>query len=87
MAHPRTAMLILEIADASLGFDRLAKKALYARNGIPEYWILNLTKGMLEVYRDPRDDDCSHVRTYDKTGAVTPLAASAAAIRVADLLP
>lgn len=36
-AHPRTALLIVEVADSSLDFDRTRKLAGYARNGIPEY--------------------------------------------------
>lgn len=86
-AHPRTAVLILEIADSSLGFDRVAKKRLYARNGIPEYWILDLTQERLEVHREPRDNDFSLTEAYGKAGAVTPLAAPSAVIGIADLLP
>lgn len=86
-AHPRTAVLILEIADSSLGFDRVAKKRLYARNGIPEYWMLDLTQERLEVHREPRDDDYSHVETHGKTGAVTPLAAPNVVIGISELLP
>ncbi len=55
-AHPTTAVLIVEVADSSLQFDRTRKLALYARNGIPDYWILNLIDGMLEVHRDPAGD-------------------------------
>lgn len=86
-AHPRTAVLVLEVADSSLGFDRVAKKRLYARNGIPEYWILDLTQERLEVFREPRDDDYSYFETHGKTGTVTPLAAPNAVIGIADLLP
>jgi Uma2 family endonuclease len=53
--HPTTAALILEVADSSLATDRLDKASLYARARIPEYWILNLVNGRLEVYREPVD--------------------------------
>jgi Uma2 family endonuclease len=86
-AHPRTAVLILEIADSSLGFDQIAKKRLYARNRIPEYWILDLTQERLEVHREPRDDDYSHFETHGKTGTVSPLTAPDAVIGIGDLLP
>ncbi len=52
-AHPNTALLLVEVADTSLPQDRLSKSRIYANAGIPEYWILNLREGLLEVMRDP----------------------------------
>lgn len=51
--HPRTALLVVEVAGDSLRLDRQAKAALYARAGIPEYWIVNLPESTVEVHRDP----------------------------------
>jgi Uma2 family endonuclease len=51
--HPTTALLVIEIADTSLEYDRTAKMSLYASAGIPEYWIVNLVERCLEVYREP----------------------------------
>ncbi|MCG6942966.1 MAG: Uma2 family endonuclease [Thiohalocapsa sp.] len=68
-------------------FDRVAKKRLYARNGIPEFWILDLKTGLLEVYREPHGEDFAVLESYGKTGAVNPLGAPNAVIQVADLLP
>ena len=42
------------MAQSTLLFDRETKGPLYARAGLPEYWIVNLVDGALEVYRDPR---------------------------------
>ncbi len=50
-AHPTTAVLVVEVADATLRLDRKTKQAVYARNGIAEYWIVNLKDNSLEVYR------------------------------------
>jgi Uma2 family endonuclease len=44
-AHPRTALLVVEVADSSLLQDRLTKAPLYAAAGIPEYWLVNLRAG------------------------------------------
>jgi Uma2 family endonuclease len=85
--HPRTAALIVEIADTSLGFDRLTKKRLYARNGIPEYWILDLNAAALEVYRDPRGDDFSSKQTIGRDGSIAPLSVPQAVVPIVDLLP
>jgi Uma2 family endonuclease len=51
--HPTTAVLVVEVADTTLQFDRTTKAALYARAGIPEYWIVNLADRVLEVHRQP----------------------------------
>jgi Uma2 family endonuclease len=51
--HPSTATLVMEIADSSLMFDRHCKARIYARHGLPEYWILSLVDRSLEVYRQP----------------------------------
>lgn len=52
-SHPTTAALVFEVAGDSLRKDRLAKAALYAGAGIPEYVIVNVEQDCLEVYRDP----------------------------------
>ena len=92
--HPTTAVLIVEIAETSLRLDRTYKVGLYARAGIPHYWILNLTERLLEVYRQPvamRGRLLGHgyasVTPYRETDTVTPLAAPEATLAVADLLP
>jgi len=51
--HPRTALLVIEVSGDSLRFDRRTKAALYARTGIPEYWIANLEDATIEVRSDP----------------------------------
>lgn len=48
--HPRTALLVVEVADSTLAYDRL-EAGLYASASVPEYWILNVTDGWLEVFR------------------------------------
>src|SRR5262245_37488730 len=51
--HPRSAHLVVEVADSSLKQDRLTKAMVYAAAGVPEYWIVNVVHGQVEVYRDP----------------------------------
>jgi len=48
-AHPRTALLVVEVADSSLAQDRITKAAMYAGAGIPEYWIVNLRDHCVEA--------------------------------------
>ncbi len=50
---PEDILLLIEVADSSLRFDREIKLPLYARHGIPEVWIVDLGRQRLEVYRRP----------------------------------
>ncbi len=86
-AHPERALLVVEVADTSLELDRGRKLAVYARAGIPEYWIVNLSEGTLEVYREPSGET---YRAKSKLGpgeAVAPASRPEATVPVADLLP
>lgn len=53
--HPAPAdvLLIVEVADTSLGYDRIVKLSLYARANIPEVWIINLPEEIIELYAQP----------------------------------
>ena len=85
--HPTTAILIVEVADSSLIHDRKRKASLYARAGIPEYWILNLVRWCLEVYREPKDGVYTSRTVLREGDTVSPLSQPEAAILVASLLP
>ncbi len=50
---PQEAAIVVEVADVSLRRDRTTKKRIYARAGIPDYWIINLPERRIEVYGDP----------------------------------
>src|SRR5437762_6277686 len=52
-AHPSQPVLTVEVAESSLQSDRERKGSLYARAGLPDYWIVNLENRVLEVYREP----------------------------------
>jgi Uma2 family endonuclease len=86
-AHPHTAVLIVEVADHSLSYDRGQKKTVYARNKIPEYWIVNLAENSLEVYRNPTQDSYQFQMILHPPDLVSPLTQPQVAIAVADLLP
>ena len=93
-AHPSTAMLVVEVADASLAYDRTQKASLYAAASIPEYWIVNLVDQQVEVHRNPEPapeaDGLFHyaeVRTARPAESLSPIAAPEGSLPVADLLP
>jgi Uma2 family endonuclease len=93
-AHPSTALLIVEVADTSLDFDRTKKAAVYARAGIPDYWIVNLVDEVIEVYREPQQSgDASSAGRYAAVSRhrtpdrIAPLSRPDRSIAVEDLVP
>lgn len=56
--HPRPAevVLVIEVSDSTLKYDRDVKLPLYAEAGIAEVWIVNLKKDIIEVHQNPFDD-------------------------------
>ena len=92
--HPTTALLVVEVSDTTLAYDRGRKAGIYARSGIADYWIVNLEGRQLEVHRRPvADATAVEGFRYDEriilgeAESVTPLAAPQAVLRVAALLP
>jgi Uma2 family endonuclease len=92
--HPTTALLVVEVSDSTLAYDRGRKAAVYARAGIADYWIVNLIDRQIEVYRKPiaaaahpRRFVYEDVTVVPATGVISPLAAPTAVIRISELLP
>ena len=92
--HPSRPVLLVEVAETSLAFDREHKGSLYARAHVPDYWIVNLADRVLEVHRDPAPSAdapygwrFSTLFRLGATDTVSPLRAPRARIPVADLLP
>ena len=92
--HPSRPVLTVEVAESSLAFDRRRKASLYARAGLPDYWVLNLVNRVLEVYREPVTDPAApfgwryaRVEVFDAGAHVVPLALPHARIAVASFLP
>jgi len=93
-AHPARPALAIEVAQSSLSFDRQHKGSLYARAGVPDYWIVNLVDGVLEVYRDAAPDASApygwryrSLQTLSPPALVAPLVLPSSPIPVAALLP
>ncbi len=91
--HPTTALLVIEISDTTLEFDRTHKASLYASADIPEYWIVNLNEGVLEVYREPAPMENTpfgagykQVRRYTQEETISPLFDPEVSVPVKSLL-
>jgi Uma2 family endonuclease len=92
--HPATALLIVEISDTTLRYDRGRKANRYARAGVADYWILNLVDRQLEVRRNPVPDPSQRfgfryadISIRFPPDRVAPLVAPSVQIAVADLFP
>jgi Uma2 family endonuclease len=86
-------VLIVEVSDTTLSYDRRRKGSLYARAGVADYWIVNLVHRRVEVYRAPVPDaNRPYGHRYSSRAdltppaAIAPLALPQAAVAVADLL-
>lgn len=90
---PQDIGLVIEVSDSTLHEDRAVKKPIYARNGIVEYWIVNLVDEQIEVHRRPTGltDEPTYASQQDfKRGERVPLTldgAEVGTIAVADVLP
>lgn len=86
--HPEPAdvLLLIEVADSSLAFDRGEKLAIYAASGIPEYWIVNLVDRQIEIFRDPVRNQYASASVARGEAPISPLAAPDASLRPTALL-
>ena len=86
-SHPAAAdvLLLVEIADSSLAYDRGPKLALYARHGVPEVWIVDLVGRAVEMCRGPGPQGYAERRRVTE-GMATPTLVPGLEIDVAALL-
>jgi Uma2 family endonuclease len=85
--HPRSALLVIEVAGDSLRQDREVTREIYAAAGIPEYWIVDLEGRCVEVHREPapRTGRYATVFRVSEIDTVAPVAFPDAALSVAAL--
>jgi Uma2 family endonuclease len=86
--HPRPSdvVLLIEVADSSLEFDRAVKLPLYARAGIAEVWLVNLRATQIEVYRAPRDGAYTDRRVLGRDATLTVLGLPGITLPARDIL-
>ena len=93
VAHPARAVLIVEVSDSTLAYDRREKMSLYASAGIAEYWIININGAQIEVHRQPILDEAQphgfgyQDRTVHQGGDIIQPLASSRPVAVSALLP
>jgi len=85
--QPRDLDLVVEIADTSLAFDLSVKAALYARAGIADYWVFDLSGRRVIVHRDPQGDRYTSVTAYGEQESLAPLAAPDSTFQIRPVFP
>jgi Uma2 family endonuclease len=87
--HPTPSMvyLLIEVADTSLENDRRSKVPLYARCGILETWLVDLTRNVLEIYREPTRDGYRSVQRLRRGDRIAPQAFPDFEIAIESILP
>ncbi|PYN93991.1 MAG: Uma2 family endonuclease [Candidatus Rokuibacteriota bacterium] len=70
-AWAEDVLLLIEVADSSLAYDRSTKLRLYAEAGIPEYWVVDCTAEAIEVYRTPGPEGYRDVSRVEGTATLT----------------
>ena len=85
--RPRDVLLLVEVADSSVGYDRHTKLPFYAAAGIRELWIVNLQTDRIESYTEPAADSYRVIRRYRPGESVAPAAFPDLQIAVARIIP
>jgi len=70
--RPEDVLLLVEVCDTSLAYDRDVKAPLYAEAGIPEVWLLDLNAGAIHVLRDPIPKGYQQAHTVPRGEALSP---------------
>jgi Uma2 family endonuclease len=83
---PADTLLMIEVADTSLRYDRGVKLPLYARAGIAEVWIVDLRRRVVEVHRDPGPGGYAAVTTHGPADTVFPVLAPDIGVALRDVL-
>ena len=86
--HPTAgeALLVLEVSDSSIGKDRLVKVPIYAREAVPEVWIVDVQGDRVIVHTQPSGGDYGLIRTAHRGEELRPTLVGTVAITVDEIL-
>lgn len=79
-------LLIVEVSDSTLEYDRDVKIGLYARHGIPEVWLLDVNAREITVYREPAEGQYRLIRKPTAAEAISPTALPSVQLRLMELM-
>jgi Uma2 family endonuclease len=84
---PGELRLVIDVSDTTLSFDLTSKALVYGREGIPEYWIVDIAARGLLVFREPSPTGYGSTMAYAESELAAPLASPGSPIMIGDLLP
>jgi Uma2 family endonuclease len=84
---PNDLVLVAEVSDSTLAYDLGGKARLYAKAGIPEYWVLDIQGRRLLVHREPGQNGYADIQVYAEGEEAAVLSRPEEKVRVSDLLP
>ena len=85
-AQPEDVLLLIEVADTTVYTDRQIKIPLYARAEVPEVWLVNLPRKIIEVYTEPKNGKYQIVRKATKSETITPKMIEDLSVKVSDII-
>jgi Uma2 family endonuclease len=87
-AHPGPAdiLLIVEFAESSIDYDRDIKTRVYAKAGVPEYWLVDLNDDVVHVHADPSNGIYRTLASCRRGQSIAPRALTSCAISTLDLI-
>ncbi|NJN92136.1 MAG: Uma2 family endonuclease, partial [Leptolyngbyaceae cyanobacterium SL_5_14] len=71
---PEDIHLLIEVSDSTLNYDRDRKAKVYAKANIPEYWVIDVNKKQLLVFREPQEDSYQVEQVLGVKDAIVPVA-------------
>jgi Uma2 family endonuclease len=71
---PESVLLLIEVAETSLPYDREIKLRLYARAGVPEVWLVDLVRNEVEIHREPTPEGYRRGETLGPGDRLAPMA-------------
>jgi Uma2 family endonuclease len=80
-------LLLIEVSDSSFAYDQSTKRALYARYGVEEYWVVDVQGERVFVYSEPAGEGYARVVECSRADIVSPRAVPAVQIQVGTLFP
>ena len=84
-AWAEDVLLVIEVAESSLAYDRSPKMRLYAEAGVPEYWVVDCTAETVEVHRGPGPDGYREVNLVAGAATLTLQAFPDVELRTTDI--
>lgn len=82
----KDVLLLIEVSDSTMSYDRKVKISLYAEASIEEVWLINLSRKIVEVYTQPENGKYKVVEKVSRNQTITPKLLPELTIKVSDII-